>query len=207
MSRVNIISKLHQSTDRNYLARMVDDKVKCMKKARQFDQEFFDGPRRYGYGGYRYDGRFKMVAEALIKRYNLTEHSEVLDFGCAKGFLIKELQDACGCKCYGYDVSRYALENAVTEIVKPDPEQPFDLIVSLGTVHNLKLPDLKIILQYFQKAAMNAYITVDSYRNVRELFNLQCWALTCEQFLRPKEWQFLFKEWGYKGDYEYLFFK
>ena len=29
---------------------------------------------------------------------------------------------------------------------------------------------------------------VESYRNDKELFNLQCWALTCETFLRPEEW-------------------
>lgn len=207
MSRVNIISKIHHATSRDYTGRMNDEKVKCMKVARKFDEEFFDGKRRFGYGGYRYDGRFRTVAKALVERYNLTAKSTVLDFGCAKGFLIKDLEDACGCTCYGYDVSRYALNNAITDIVKPKVDQKFDLIVSLGTVHNLKLPELKVLLQYFQRAATNAYITVDSYRNVKELFNLQCWALTCEQFFSPKEWQFLFKEWGYKGDYEYLFFK
>jgi len=205
--KVDIISKLHHSTSRDYLGRMVNEKVKCMRVARKFGKEFFDGERRFGYGGYRYDGRFKQVAEALAKRYKLTKKSEVLDYGCAKGFLIKELQDVVGCKCYGYDVSGYALKNAVVPIVKPDPRQTFDLIVSLGTVHNLKLKDLKTILQYFELAATNSYITIDSYRNIRELFNLQCWGLTCEQFFMPREWQFLFKEWGYTGDYEFLFFK
>jgi SAM-dependent methyltransferase len=205
--RVNIISKLHQATRRDYAGRMADEKVKCMKVARQFDERFFDGPRRYGYGGYKYDGRFKSVAKDLIERYDLTEESEVLDFGCAKGFLIKELQDLCGCKCYGYDVSGYALQNAVVDIEKPAPNQEFDLIVSMGTLHNMHLPELKVLLQYFQRAAEHSYITVDSYRNIQELYNLQCWTLTCNVFLTPKEWEFLFREWGYAGDYEFLFFK
>ncbi|GAG13581.1 unnamed protein product [marine sediment metagenome] len=205
--RLSIISKIHHSTKRQYIERMMDDKVKCMKTARKFDKEFFDGERRYGYGGYEYDGRFKQVARDLIKRYGLTESSRVMDFGCAKGFLIKDLQEQCGCQCFGYDVSRYAISNSATEIVKPRVSQDFDLIVSLGTLHNLKLPELKTMLRWCNNAAKNAYITVDSYRNIRELFNLQCWALTCEQFLRPKEWEFLFKEWGYEGDYEFLFFK
>lgn len=205
--RLNIISQIHMGTKRRYLDRMKDDKVKCMKIARKFDENFFDGLRRFGYGGYKYDGRFIPVAKELIKRYGLNEQSRVLDFGCAKGFLLKDLQDQCGCECYGYDVSRYALENSVIPIKKPKVTDDFDLIVSLGTIHNFKLPELKTMLQYFNNAARNAYITVDSYRNIRELFNLQCWTLTCEQFLRPKEWEFLFKEWGYNGDYEFLFFK
>lgn len=92
-------------------------------------------------------------------------------------------------------------------IKKPAIHQDFDLIVSLGTVHNLNLHQLKVILQYFERASQHSYITVDSYRNVQELFNLQCWALTANQFLSPKEWEFLFDEWGYNGDYEYLYYK
>lgn len=205
--RVDIISKLHQQTGRDYEGRMQDEKVKCMKVARKFGQEFFDGERRFGYGGYRYDGRFGSIAEDLIERYNLTKDSTIFDFGCAKGFLLKELKDRIDCTCYGYDVSGYALHNSVIPIKKPLPLQRFDLIVSLGTLHNLKLPELKTTLAYFSAASKFQYITVDSYRNIRELYNLQCWTLTCNQFFTPKEWEFLFKEWGYTGDYEFLYFK
>ena len=47
----------------------------------------------------------------------------------------------------------------------------------------------------------------ESYRNEKELFNLQCWALTCETFLSTKEWNWVFKEFKYKGDYELIFGK
>lgn len=204
--RSNILSKVHQGTKRDYQGRMTDEKVKCMKVARKFDKEFFDGDRRFGYGGYQNDGRFKQVAKDLIEKYKLTKHSKVMDFGCAKGFLLKELKNQCDCECYGYDVSNYALSNSATYIVKPEASMDFDLILSLGTLHNLKLQELKTMLRWCNNAATNSYITIDSYRNNRELFNLQCWTLTCEQFFTPKEWCFLFKEWGYEGDYEFLFF-
>jgi hypothetical protein len=42
---------------------------------------------------------------------------------------------------------------------------------------------------------------------VAELFNLQCWALTCESFLRPEEWQWLFKRCEYTGDHELIYFE
>jgi hypothetical protein len=48
---------------------------------------------------------------------------------------------------------------------------------------------------------------VESYRNEKELFNLQCWALTAQSFLDEKEWQWLYKEYGYKGDYEFIYFQ
>ena len=35
---------------------------------------------------------------------------------------------------------------------------------------------------------------VESYRSEKELFNLQCWALTCDSFFTPSEWKYIFKK-------------
>ena len=43
--------------------------------------------------------------------------------------------------------------------------------------------------------------------NTQELFNLQCWALTCETFLSVDQWIWLYKQAGYSGDYEFIYFK
>ena len=45
---INIVSKLHQSTKRDYLKRMVDDKIECMKISKKYEKEYWDGNRRYG---------------------------------------------------------------------------------------------------------------------------------------------------------------
>lgn len=78
--------------------------------ARRFDREFFDGDRSNGYGGYYYDGRWINVSKRLEKRYNLNSSSSVLDIGCAKGFLLHDLQKVIpGIKVAGVDISEYAL--------------------------------------------------------------------------------------------------
>ena len=88
----NFVTPLHQSTPRNYLDRMIDDKVTCMKVAKEYSADYWDGDRRYGYGGYKYmPGRWKPVAEALIGTYNLGPGSKVLDVGCGKAFLLQEM--------------------------------------------------------------------------------------------------------------------
>ena len=48
---------------------------------------------------------------------------------------------------------------------------------------------------------------VESYRNEQELFNLQCWAFTCESFFDTKEWVWMFDHFGYTGDYEFIVFE
>src|SRR6266567_1504064 len=67
---LNLVTPLHRATKRDYVARMMDEKVHCMLKAKEYEQDYWDGDRRYGYGGYRYiEGRWTPVAKALIESY------------------------------------------------------------------------------------------------------------------------------------------
>ena len=217
---VNITTALHESTNRDFLARMVDDKVHCMKLAKQYGKDYWDGNRRYGYGGYKYmPGRWKPVAEELIKIYNLKSDSKVLDIGCGKGYLLHEMKLLIpDLDIVGIDSSDYGLENAKEEIkpfihkhkaeVKlPYKDKEFDLVISLGTFHNLRLPELKIALSEMERVGKKGYLMLESYRNENELFNLQCWALTAESFFDEDEWVWLYKHFGYTGDYEFIYFE
>ena len=216
---LNFQTPLHQNTKRNYFQRMKDDKVTCARIARKFDKEFFDSDRKYGYGGYRYDGRWESVARKLAEVYDLPKDAKILDVGCGKGYLLYEfkklLPDAT---TKGFDISRYSIENAKEEVREglfvhraeeayPFRDKEFDLVVSLTTLHNLRINGLKAALQEIERVGRNKYVTVEGYRDEKELFNLECWALTAEQFFRPEEWVWLFNEFGYSGDYEFIYFE
>jgi len=216
---VNIVTPLHRRTVRDYVGRMVDEKVHCMEVARRYGQEFWDGDRRYGYGGYRYDGRWATVAEALIERYRLPADARILDVGCGKGFLLYEFTRLLpSARVAGFDISAYAIEHAKEEVrdrvfvhraqdPMPYEDGSFDLVVSLGTLHNLPIQELARALGEIERLAPQKYVMVESFRNERELFNLQCWALTCESFFRPEGWVWLFERFGYTGDYEFIYFE
>ena len=84
-----IITPLHQSTNRNYIKRMLNKKVECMIESKKYALNYWDGKRKYGYGGYKYiPGRWMKVAKSLIKKYKLNNNSKILDVGCGKGFLL-----------------------------------------------------------------------------------------------------------------------
>src|SRR3546814_13939584 len=119
--------------------------------ASRFDVEYFDGTREQGYGGYRYDGRWVPVAHRLIDHYGLRPGDRVLDIGCAKGFLVKDLRDALpGLAVWGLDVSGYALRNAVPDArpyllqgscdALPFPDAPFRLALSIHPSPNTTIP-------------------------------------------------------------------
>jgi len=216
---LNIFNVLHGRTSRDYLARMTAEKPGCMTIAKKFDREFWDGNRKHGYGGYRYDGRWQVVAQALIDEYGLRGGQRVLDIGCGKGFLLHELKLLVpGLEVVGFDISDYAIGCAPDSVrerlfahdareVLPFGDGEFDLVVSLNTLHNLKIFDLKRALSEMDRVGRRGYLVVEGYRNDRELFNLECWALTCESFFRPEEWIWIFSEFGYQGDYEFIFFE
>ena len=217
---VNYVTALHQSTKRSYIDRMVDDKVNCMLKAKEYEFDYWDGNRRYGYGGYKYiPGRWKPVAEQLIKNYKLNSQSKILDAGCGKGFLLHEIKLLePGLEINGFDISDYAIKNSHKNVKSdiflhdirkkfPFKNKEFDLVISLGTIHNLKVFDIKNAIQEIDRVGKSSYVMVESYRNLKELFNLQCWALTCESFFSTEEWLWLYNSFNYNGDYEFIFFE
>mgnify|MGYP001343710604 CR=1 FL=1 len=217
---VNFVTPLHQATSREYLNRMKDEKVHCMLQAKKYEEDYWDGDRRYGYGGYKFiSGRWKPVAEALIEEYKLTNKSSVLDVGCGKAFLLYEMKLLLpDLKVKGFDISRHGLEN-VKEILRnevfihkaqepyPFEDDQFDLVISLGCLHNLRVFELETALKEIERVGRSGYVMLESYRNELEQFNLQCWALTCESFFDKEEWEWIYNHFGYTGDYEFIYFE
>lgn len=219
-SELNLVTKLHQATKRNYLGRMNDNKVEAMLVAKKYGEEYWDGDRRYGYGGYRYiPGRWKPVAEALIDRYDLKKGSKLLDVGCGKGFLLYEMQLLQpDIEITGIDISEYGLMNrhpnlngnfkiARAQDPLPFQDNEFDLVISLGTFHNLHIHELETAVGEVERVGKSGYIMVESFRNELEMFNLECWALTAESIMDVDEWLWAYRKFGYTGDYEFIFFE
>ena len=219
-NELNIVTKLHQATKRKYIDRMIDEKIKCMLKAKEYEFDYWDGDRRFGYGGYKYiPDRWKPAAEELIKNYNLDNNSSVLDVGCGKAFLLYEMKKILpGLSVYGFDISKHGINSAKDEIKEnlfihkaqndyPFENNQFDLVISLGCFHNLRVFELEKAIKEVQRVGKQAYIMVESYRNEKELFNLECWALTCESFFDREEWIWLYNLFGFKGDYEFIYFE
>lgn len=221
MAEIDFVGVLHSGTKRDYVARVVEhDKAECATVAKQWGADYWDGPRQFGYGGYRYDGRWRPVAEAMTRHYGLKPGHRILDVGCGKAHLLYEFtQVVPGIEVVGIDISEYGIAHAKEEVKPflevglaqrlPFADASFDFIVSLNALHNLYLPDLFAAVREIQRVGRSAakYILVESYRNEREKANLLYWQLTCEAFLTPQEWAWIHRECGYDGDHGFIVFE
>lgn len=220
MAYIDLVSEIHKATHRDYLGRVNEaNKAECAKVAKQYGFDYWDGDRKFGYGGYRYDGRWKPVAQKIVDYYHLESGQKVLDVGCGMAHLLYELKQVRpGLEITGIDISQYALEHAKDEVRKqlyyapaqeiPFGDNSFDLVISLATLHNLKIYDLKKAIQEIERVSKeNSYIMVESFRNDEEEVNMLYWQLTCSSYFSVDEWEWLYKEWNYTGDYSFIFFE
>jgi len=209
---INLLDRLPQTT-RNLKARAEQKTPEDRALAKQFGRDFFDGERRHGYGGYRYDGRWLPVARRMVEHYQLGPDARILDVGAAKGFLMHDfLQVLPGATVRGIDVSTYAKENAhgntgnLIDIGSaeslPYPDKHFDLVVSINSIHNLPLERCKQALREMERVSRaHKFVTIDAWRTEEEHERLLAWILTAETYMSVPDWVKLFREVGYTGDY------
>lgn len=223
MAYIDLMSVLHKSTKRDYLARVNDPvypKAKAAELAKKWDFDYWDGDRRINYGGYHYmEGRWEKVARIMIDQYGIKSGHRILDIGCGKGYLLYDFTKAVpGVEITGVDLSEYAIENGKPEIKEflevgnannlPYEDNFFDLVVSINTLHNLHCYDLDKALREMERVGKdNKYICVESYRNEEEKVNLLYWQVTCEAFCTPEEWEWWFLKTGYTGDHSFIYFE
>ncbi|HSU63726.1 MAG TPA: class I SAM-dependent methyltransferase, partial [Burkholderiales bacterium] len=171
MAEIDLLRSLPK-TQRNIRKRSEGKSEAVIAEARKFGEMYWDGPREYGYGGYRYDGRWRSVARDIIRHFSLKPGARVLDVGCGKGFLVKDLMLECpGLEAFGLDISLYALVHCEREVVGrlhlgsaeklPFPDGAFDCVLSINTIHNLPRPKALQAMREIQRlSGGRAYVQV-----------------------------------------------
>jgi len=214
MAQVHLLGSLPK-VKRNIEKRAAGKDPAVIAEAKKFGEMYWDGPREYGYGGYKYDGRWRSVARDIIAHFDLKPSMRVLDIGCGKGFLVKDLMLECpGLEVFGLDISRYAILNAPPELAGrlhlgsaddlPFADGAFDCVLSINALHNLPHPRVITALREIQRLSPHkSFIQVDAYltQEQKELF--ESWVLTAEFYDFPEGWYDAFAKAGYTGDWDW----
>jgi ubiquinone/menaquinone biosynthesis C-methylase UbiE len=212
MAEINLLRSLPKGS-RNVAARASAKTPEHIRVSRQYGEMYFDGPREFGYGGFRYDGRWRSVARDIVDHFRLKKGDRLLDVGCAKGFLVKDLLEL-GIDAYGIDISHYALLHCESEVVGrlhlgsadslPFPDNSFNAVTSINTTHNLPRDRALVALREMERLAPGkGYVQVDSYRTTEEKALFESWVLTAMYHDYPDGWIKLFAEAGYTGDWNW----
>lgn len=210
MAEVELLRALPKGK-RNIKARKEAKTDEHIRISREYGEMYFDGPREYGYGGYRYDGRWVPVAKDIVDHFGLKPGDRVLDVGCAKGFLVKDLL-AIGIDAYGIDVSEYALMHCEPEVVGrlqigscdhlPFPDGSFDAVLAINTIHNMDRDGCIRSLREMERLAPGkGFVQVDSYHTPEQKDIFESWVLTAKFHDYPDGWVKVFQEAGYTGDW------
>ena len=206
--------KNYPKAKRDLIKRLENKTEEVRSVARKFDKEFFDGERKFGYGGFSYNSKYwSEVVKDFIDYYNLDDGSKILDVGCAKGFMLYDLFKLnSNLDLHGVDISKYAIENSVTEINHklqvanatnlPYEDNFFDLVIAINTIHNLDKAECATALKEISRVSKNnAFLTVDAYRNNEEKQRMYAWNLTAKTIMSVEEWIKFFDQNNYDGDY------
>lgn len=126
-----------------------------------YSEEYFERGAVVGISGYM---NYSWMPEAtlrmahfIIRQLPVEEHHTVLDYGCAKGFLVKALR-ILGVAAHGVDVSSYAIDQAPSDVrnycslVKScdDPAafaRDYDWLISKDVFEHIAEPDLERLLR------------------------------------------------------------
>ena len=204
-----INNKVKKSRRKLLLSRTIQKKI----LANQFDYGYYDGDRENGYGGFKYDGRWKKILIKIIKKYKLNKNSRVLDISAKKGFFMHDLTLLVpGIKVYGVEDHKYPIITSMKSVkgnIKflksycdiDYKKDFFDFVHAHNAIYRYSFKDLIEIIKIISKISKKAHITIPSYDNSKERLKFLDWSLHGGVLLKKKEWKQLFKILGYEGDY------
>ena len=208
------LMKNYPKTKRDPLSRAAEKTEEDRIIARKFDKDFFDGDRKVGYGGFNYHPRFwQPVVPTFQKHHNLTLTSSILDVGSGKGFMMYDFSLLIpGITVKGIDISKYAIENTIEEMKQyvqvanaislPFPDNSFDLVISINTIHNLAKEECGIALQEIERVSRgSSFVVVDANCTEEEKKLMYAWNLTGMTIMHIDEWKKFFNDIVYTGDY------
>jgi cyclopropane fatty-acyl-phospholipid synthase-like methyltransferase len=149
--------------------------------AETYDREYFEDGLANGkslYNGFTWmPERSLKEAVAIIDSCNVSRKDVVLDFGTAKGFLVKAFR-ILGRKAYGCDISRYAICTADTDtrqylkLSTPNDSLPFDktfdLIIAKDVFEHMHKDVIAYTLAKMRQRCRMLFVVVPLGRKVSE---------------------------------------
>ena len=210
MREFHVLNNYHKGTKR-VANRTIRNRIIASSR----DKHFFDGDRENGYGGFAYDGRWEPIARMMCEEYKLDDKAGVLQINCEKGFLLHEFLKLHPCmRVRGTETSVYARNTGMPDIrlgIRLEPptaipfdRKEFDLVIALGVVYTLNLPDAIRCLREISRVGKQSFVTLGAYDEDEDYKLMRSWSLLGTTILRKDEWIEVLEHVNYHGDYQFI---
>lgn len=144
-----------------------------MSNAEKFDLDYYENgviTGKSGYMNYQWMPELTIkLAYNIIKHLDIKENEKILDYGCAKGYLVKALR-LLDMDAHGVDISEYAIKLADAEVrdychlvseTNPFPlEDSFDWLITKDVLEHMPESTLDIFLEKSRLVAKKAFHVV-----------------------------------------------
>ena len=192
-------------------ARSIENKL----VAWQLDQNYYDGERENGYGGFKDDGRWLDLVPKLINDFSIPDDGTIVDLGCKKGFILKAFKallprgNFIGIENHPYpigvaddDIKQHLILGDLFEI--PCDDNSVDFLIAFSSIYMQTLGDVvKSLKEIMRVSAGRSYITVGAFRSEAEREIFQRWTLIGTTILSVEDWDVVFHHAGYTGSVFY----
>jgi SAM-dependent methyltransferase len=129
----------------------------------KFDKDYYENGPDTGkslYQNYRWMPELTIpLAHHIVQHCDIKPKHEILDFGCAKGYLVHALR-LLGYQAYGYDISEYAIDQAPMEVQSHVnsymPVGKYDWLIVKDVLEHIPYEEIDEVLQ--QLAEMSQHI-------------------------------------------------
>jgi SAM-dependent methyltransferase len=133
-----------------------------------FDRDYFEAGVETGvslYSNYRWMPELTIpFAAHICELLSLRWGQSVLDFGCAKGYLVHALR-LLHREAYGYDISPYAIRAAPQEVypyvsTSLDQTRSYDWIIAKDVLEHVPMPEIVPTLKILRDLSKKMFVIV-----------------------------------------------
>ena len=160
-----------------------------------FDEKYFEDGVRHRVSAYE---NYRWMPERTIREassiINNIKFDTVLDYGCAKGFMVHALR-LLGKEAYGVDVSEYAVENCHPKVkeylqVIESTEQlsgGWDLIIAKDVLEHIPKEEIPSVLSELRRRCKTLFVAVPLGDGKR--YRIREYEMDVTHVVRePEEW-------------------
>jgi hypothetical protein len=166
----------------------MNKKMKLADNGNQYNEEYFESGVKSGISGYEsYRWMPTRSFEEAITLVNHFEFNSILDYGCAKGYLVRALRKL-GKDAFGEDISEYAINSShedTRSFLSFPTNARYDMLVCKDVLEHVPYEEVGALLASFKNRSSKQFLIVPLADN--NLYRIREYEIDRTHVIRENE--------------------